>query len=402
MKGDARCMAGRKDPMSILESPARDADVCGRLGVAPVINATGTVTVLGGTLMSPAVLAAMQTAARSYVDLPLLLERAGRYLAERIGVPGAFISSGAAGGIAVATAAVLSGGERERAWALPCTDGRPNEMVVLASGRPNYMHQAAEMVGGKLVEVGTPGAATVDDFAAAIGPQTAAVLYVYVSVEATLAAAGPRAATLPAVAAAAHARGVPVIVDAAAELPPREKLTRFHREGGDLVIFSGGKGIFGPQATGLVVGRADLIAACLLNSNPNSSVGRPMKVGKEEVAGLVRAVELFLEQDEAAVLAAWKRRAQVVADRLQGLPGIVAQVRENDGRSRPPEVAACYVTITDPARGTGRALVDRLARGTPSIHVRPLSDGFFVCPMTMQDGDEVIVGEQIARLFGQG
>src|SRR5262252_1015768 len=263
--------------MSTRETPARDtADVYGRLGIAPIINASGTVTVLGGTVMPPEVLAAMNAAARSYIELPLLLERSGRYLAERIGVPGAFISSGAAGGIAVATAAVLSGGEQERVWDLPRTNGRPNEIVVLKSGRPNYMHQAAEMVGGKLVEVGTPEAATVDDFAAAIGPQTAAVLYVYVYVEATLAAAGSRAATLPAVAAAAHAKGVPVIVDAAAELPPREKLTRFHREGGDLVIFSGGKGIYGPQATGLVVGRANLIAACRLNASPSSAVGRGM------------------------------------------------------------------------------------------------------------------------------
>jgi uncharacterized pyridoxal phosphate-dependent enzyme len=386
--------------MSTLETPTRDtADVYGRLGIAPIINASGTVTVLGGTVMPPEVLAAMNAAARSYVDLPLLLERSGRYLAERIGVPGAFISSGAAGGIAVATAAVLSGGEQERAWDLPRTNGRPNEIVVLKSGRPNYMHQAAEMVGGKLVEVGTPEAATIDDFAAAIGPRTVAVLYVYVSVEATLAAAGLRAATLPAVAAAAHAKGVPVIVDAAAELPPREKLNRFHREGGDLVIFSGGKGIYGPQATGLVVGRADLIAACRLNASPSSAVGRGMKVGKEEVAGLVRAVELFLDQDEAALFAEWKRRAQVVADRLQGIAGIAARVIENDPRSRPPEAASCFVTITDAARGSGRELADKLARGTPSIHVRPLSDGFFVCPMTLQPGEDVIVGERITELF---
>src|SRR5439155_13289429 len=129
--------------MSTLETPARNAaDVYGRLGIAPVINASGTVTVLGGTLMSSDVLAAMNEAARSYVDLPLLLERAGKYLAERIGVPGAFISSGAAGGIAVARAAVLSGGERERAWDLPKTNCRLTELVTLRTDRPNYMHQA--------------------------------------------------------------------------------------------------------------------------------------------------------------------------------------------------------------------------------------------------------------------
>jgi L-seryl-tRNA(Ser) seleniumtransferase len=315
-------------------------------------------------------------------------------------VPGAYISSGAAGGIGVAAAAILSGGVRERAWDLPNTGGRPNEIVVLKTGRPNYMHQAAEMVGGKLVEVGEPGAATVDDFAGAIGPRTAAVLYVYVYVEATLAKAGAGAATLQAVAEAAHAKGVPVIVDAAAELPPREKLVRFHREGGDLVVFSGGKGIYGPQSTGLVVGRADLVAACLLNSNPSSSVGRGMKVGKEEIAGLVRAVELFLERDEAALFAEWRRRAALVADRLLGIPGVDARVTENDGRSRPPEAAVCYVTIADPKLGTGRAIADRLASGSPSIHVRPQPDGFFVCPMTLREGEAEIVGDAIAKVLG--
>ena len=237
------------------------ADVYSRLGVSRVINASGTVTVLGGTVMHPEVLAAMNEAARSYVDLPLLLESAGHYLAERIGVPGAFISSGAAGGIAVATAAVLSNGERERAWNLPRSNGRPNEIVVLKTGQPNYMHQAAEIVGGKIVEVGEHDAVTVDDFARAIGPNTAAVLYIYAYLDPTFTKAGDRAATLAAVAKVAHERGVPVIVDAAAELPPRENLTRLHQEGGDLVIFSGGKGLYGPQSTGLVVGRADLVAA---------------------------------------------------------------------------------------------------------------------------------------------
>ena len=386
--------------MSRVEAPQRAADVYGRLGIIPVINASGTVTVLGGTVMPPEVVAAMNVAARSYVDLPLLLETAGRYLAERIGVPGAFISSGAAGGIAVATAAVLSGGERERAWDLPKTNGRPNEIVVLKTGQPNYMHQAAEMVGGRLVEVGEPGTVTLDDFASAIGPRTAAILYVYPYVEATLAKAGGRAATLSALADVAHARGIPVIVDAAAELPPREKLRRFHREGGDLVVFSGGKGICGPQSTGLVVGRADLVAACLLNSNPNSSVGRGMKVGKEEVAGLVRAVEIFLERDETAVLAEWRRRAQLVAKRLAGIGGIEVQVLENDGRSRPPEGAACFVTITDPRHGTGTDIAAKLAQGTPSVRVRTLPDGFYVCPMTLQPGEEVIVAEQLGQVLG--
>jgi L-seryl-tRNA(Ser) seleniumtransferase len=387
----------RGDDVSTIETrPTTRESVYQRLGVEPVINANGTVTVLGGSLMPEEVVAAMREAARSYVELPLLLRRSGEYLAGLIGVPGAFISSGAAGGIGVAIAAILSGGDRERAWALPDTADRPNEIIVLRTPEPNYMHQAARMVGGKLVPVGEPGRVTVDDFAAAITPRTAAILYVYTYVEDTLAAAGARAATLVAVAQVAHSRGVPVVVDAAAELPPREKLSRFHREGGDLVIFSGGKGIRGPQSTGIVVGRQDLIDACLLNSNPNSSVGRGMKVGKEEIAGFVRAVELFLERDEPALLAEWERRARVIADRLAGIAGIRAKVLIGDRRGRPPEEARCYVELLDPSLGTPAEVVDRIATGTPSVRVRQLSDGFFASTMTLEEGEEEIVAERLA------
>jgi L-seryl-tRNA(Ser) seleniumtransferase len=380
---------------AVVERASAGTGLYARLGLRPVVNASGTLTILGGTVMPPEVRAAMDEAAGSYVELPALLERAGAYLAELIGVPGAFISTGAAGGIAVAVAAALTGGDRARAYDLPRTGDRPNQVVALRAGHPNYMHQAAEMVGGRIVEVGQPGAATVDDFASAIGPGTAAVLYVYPYIEATLAAAGQRAATIGAVAAVAHRAGVPLIVDAAAELPPREKLTRFHREGADLVVFSGGKGIFGPQSTGLVVGRADLVAACRLNSNPNSSVGRGMKVGKEEVGGLVRAVELFLERDESAVFREWERRCRVVAERLAGLPGVTARVLFPDPRGRPPEAPRCFVTIDDPSLGSGRDVADRLARGTPPVHVRVLPDGLFVEAMTLQPGEEALVAEAL-------
>jgi L-seryl-tRNA(Ser) seleniumtransferase len=179
-------------------------------------------------------------------------------------------------------------------------------------------------------------------------------------------------------------------------LPPREKLSRFHQEGGDLVIFSGGKGIRGPQSTGIVVGRSDLIEACLLNSNPNSSVGRGMKVGKEEVAGFVRAVELFLERDEPALFAEWERRARVVADRLVGIPGFRARVFIGDHRGRPPEEPRCYVELLDPSLGTPAEVVDRIAKATPSVRVRVLADGFFASTMTLEEGEEEIVAERVA------
>jgi L-seryl-tRNA(Ser) seleniumtransferase len=366
-----------------------------RVGVAPFINASGTVTVLGGSLMEPEVLAAMREAANAYVDIPKFLENAGDYLAELIGVPGVCICSGAAGGVAVAVAAALTGDDPAYVYALPRTGDRPNEIIALSSPRPNYIHQAAEIVGGKIVEVGIPGKATVDDFAAAIGLKTAAILYVYPWVEATLATAGNKGATISAVANLARAHGVPLIVDAASELPPRDKLRTLHDDGADLVVFSGGKGIFGPQATGMIVGRAELSRACRLNGSPHSSVARGMKIGKEETAGLIAAVERFMARDERAAFAEWERRARTIASIIGDVPGATVRVAFPDPRGRPPELPRCFIELHDPALGTPRELLDRLVAGSPSVHVRLLADGVFIETMTLKAGEDQIVGERV-------
>jgi uncharacterized pyridoxal phosphate-dependent enzyme len=268
------------------------------LGVQPLINAQGHITTLGGSLMPAPVVEAMARASRSFVQLNELHTKAGEHIARLVGAPAAFVCNGAASGMFLSGAAVLSGGDTERARALPDTSGRPSEFVISqVEGWHETIGQGFVMAGGKLVKVGTASTnPTAADYAAAITAQTAAV--VFFKGTQTL-------EDLSAVVAAAHARGVPVIVDCAAQLPPKSNLTSVLASGADLAVFSGGKGFMGPQASGLVIGSPEMVAACRACSAPNGGPGRAQKVGKEEIMGLVAAVELFVATDEAEVYAEW-------------------------------------------------------------------------------------------------
>jgi len=275
-------------------------DVYARLGVAPIINCATTYTRLGGSLPPPAVVDAMARSARCFVDVFALQAAAGRHLAQITGNDAAYISNGAAAGLALAAAACITGDDVAKMARLP-TDlsGLKNEIVVHRVQR-NWYDFAVRQTGATLVEIGHSMETAPWELDAAITDRTAAVFY--------FAGEHLNHNTLPLayVVERAHARGVPVVVDAAAQIPPVSNLTAFTRgQGADLVIFSGGKGLNGPQNSGLVLGRADLIHAMTLNGPPNQRIGRPMKVAKDAIVGLVTAVELALARDEAADVAAW-------------------------------------------------------------------------------------------------
>ena len=273
-------------------------------------------------------------------------------------------------------------------------------MIVVSGGRPNYMYQAAEAVGARLVHVGSAERVTPADFAAAIGPRTAAVLLIVATLDHQRARSAAVTATVETVAAVTRAAGVPLVVDAAAELPPADNLRAFLRQGADLVIFSGGKGIRGPQVSGLVLGRGDLVAAAAANNNPHSAIGRPLKVGKEEIAGLVRAVELFVARDEAAELAAWRAMAEHVAAALADLPGVRCTVGPDGRYCRPPVVPICLVHL-DPTAGrpTPAEAAQRLFDGEPSIGVGRFDGGLVVNPIALAAGQERVVADSLRRLL---
>jgi L-seryl-tRNA(Ser) seleniumtransferase len=367
-----------------------------KLGVRPIINAFSHNTMRGGSLMPPEVVDAMRDAAQQFVYLPELLEKAGRFIAGQLGVPGVFISNGAAACLAVAAAAALAGDDPKRARRLPHVDWGRDEFIIPRSHRFGY-DQAYELTGGRFVEVGDAGGATLDEIAAALNERTAAIMLL----------GNPRIpsrCTLPEVVALARPRGVAVIVDAASELPPASNLRHFIDQGADMVIFSGGKGLHGPQQTGLILCRTEAWRrACAVNGSPNSAVGRPMKVAKEEIVGLCAAVERYVRLDHEAEDRRQRAVCAEVIAGLAGLPGLRAeQIAGLSGANGVRWVPGAHplpiVSITvDPAQAglTAAQLDERLRAGEPSIHMWQGGDELWMNPQTVAGDEGRIIAERI-------
>jgi L-seryl-tRNA(Ser) seleniumtransferase len=357
------------------------------LGVRSLINAEATLTRLGGSRMPPPVLAAMAEAAGSFVDVLELQQRVGERVAQLTRNDAAYVSAGAAAGIVLSVAACIAGTDAERVAAFPYLDGTPREVVVFSAQRNGYDY-AARQTGARLIEVGP----SVDELSASFGPRTACVLWF----AGAHFAAG--ALPLPDVVAAAHARGVPVLVDAAAQIPPVSSLWHFTRElGADVAIFSGGKGLRGPQSSGLVLGRREIVAGCRSNGSPNVSLGRSMKVGKEEMVGVLAALEWTLGQDEAAVLAAYEASVAAWIAGLDGLPGLVAE-RGYPSEAGQPHSRA-IVRFGSDCGVTRDAAVAALWAGDPRIAVGKVgADAIALNPQTLETGEDAIVLAALRRL----
>lgn len=365
-------------------------DIYDRLGVRKVINAWGTITTVGGSLMPPEAFRAMEEAGRSYVWLNELNEKAGQYIARLLGVEAAHICSGAAGGMVLAAAACLTGTDSERICALPNTGDCANEIIVQRSSGHNYVYQGMRHTGARLVEVGCPQQMTLDDIAGGLSDKTAAImLYLDIHCQPPIREVAP----------IARRAGVPIIVDAAAELPPRSNFCQPLADGADLVVFSGGKGIRGPQATGLILGRGDLIEACRLNANPYSAIGRPMKVGKEDIAALVAAIEVFVARDEAEEMAEYERRADRIVAMLDGVPGVCARTLVADPRAR-PVVPRVYVDLAPDFPLTGRQVREAMLAGEPSIVIGETDEGVSVAVLLLDDEWQVhAVGTRLREVL---
>jgi len=357
-------------------------------GIRPFINASGTITTLGGSLMPPETLAAMRGAAGAFVDLNDLLVRAGDYLARRIGVEGAFVSCGAASGMQLAAAACLTGTDAERIRRLPHTEGWKNEFVISMVDSHTYIHQGIEICGGKLVRVGSKTEVIAADIVDGIGEKTAAVVHFL---------GRQTRAQLQEVIAGAGARGVPVIVDAAAQLPPRSNLTELTGMGASLVVFSGGKGLRGPQNSGLVLGKKAFVEAVRLNSSPHSAIGRGMKVGKEEIMGLVATVDRFLAGNDAEDRVMWERQAGCVVQALGGIPGVRAYVLGEGQQAAPDFAPRAYVDLE--GAGRAEAVIRAMREGDPSVVVRRVSKGIVVDPMTLMPGEEQAVARRLKEVL---
>ena len=292
-----------------LTEEAEGEDVYRRLGVRPVINALGTATRLGGSLMPPEVVAAMGRASRQFVHLSELHEKVGQRIAQLIGVEAALVTSGAAGAITLGTAACVTGGDPEKIGRLPDTEGMKNEVIIQQGHCCGYMTQV-RLVGAKVVPIETP-----EELEKALSPKTAMLFFVNtLQSEGRI---GPREWV-----ALGKKWAIPTFNDAAADVPPKSRLSEYVRMGFDLVTFSGGKGLFGPQCSGLLLGKKQLVDAARLNGSPWGGIGRGMKVGKEEMIGLLAAVERFLSIDPKAQWKEWERRVSRIGSVLESIPGV--------------------------------------------------------------------------------
>ncbi len=366
-------------------APAR-RDYFKELGVRPLINAAGTYTVLTASLMPPEVMDAINYASRVFVSLNELHDAVGKRIAELIGCEAAMVTSGAAGALTLGTAACMTGTNQEFIRRLPDTTGMKTEVIIQKAHRFGYDH-AVRNCGIRFVEVETR-----EELERAVNPNTAMMLFYN--------AAEPRGQ----IAAAEFAQlgrkhGVPAFNDAAADVPPTGHLSSYLKMGFDLVTFSGGKGLRGPQSAGLLLGRADLIAAARLNTSPYSdSIGRGMKVNKEEMLGMMVAVEVYLKRDAEAEWREWEKRIETVAD-------AVASVRTVRPERFVPEIANAvpHLRITwdrEAVKISAQEAVKRLREGEPSIELRPgAKNALEVGVWMLQPGEAQVVGRRIREVL---
>jgi D-glucosaminate-6-phosphate ammonia-lyase len=368
-------------------------DIYHRLGVTPIINARGTHTRLGGTLIRPEVLEAMREAAQAYVVLDELQDKASEVIARATGAEAGIVVGGAEAGLLIGTAAILAGTDPAKIAQLPVTDGMANEAIMHRAHRNGYDH-GVRAAGARIVDIGYGGSTLPYQLRAAINERTALVVYLMSPW------ANQGALSLVQTCEIAHEANIPVLVDAAAMLPPTDSLQRFIAEGADLVTFSGGKGLMGPQSSGILAGRADLIRAARLNGNPYHSIGRAAKAAKEDIVGLIVALETYMQRDHNADTTLWRAQAEWMLQRLNDFPGIAASYL-HDGREHP--VPRVELVFGAESGIDAHELVLALEEHDPRVFLfeptgpRAAPNSIVINTQTLQPGEEQIVVEALSE-----
>ena len=370
------------------------------LRVKPVINACGTVTVLGGCLVDDEVLEGIREAAKVYVDMTELHMQAGAYVAKLTGAEAAYISGGAAAGLVLSIAACMTRGQTEMMTRLPWTEGMRNEVIVQKLHRNMYDYNL-EIAGAKIVEIGSDLTTTGADLKNSINEKTAAVAFFSYD---------PQTGVLPLakVIEIAHKNGIPVIVDAAAELPPKENLTKFISMKADLVLFSGGKDIGAPNDTGIIIGRRDLIATCIrlgphsyevVDSKRRVYLGRPMKTSKEDIVGLVVALKRYLKEDPAERIRESERKVQYMVSELSNYDVLsVHRFEPGPSHNRPP----CFPRVELEFKHTkwsAESLAEELKKGNPPIYTYVMNERLYLNPQCLREGEEKIIVASVKKLL---
>lgn len=365
---------------TVLHTPS----VYQRLGVRTVINGRSWSSMVGGSIMAPEVLQAMVESSSCYVNIHELNLKAGEVIARHTGAEAGLVTASAAAGMMLQAAACMTGTDLKKIALLPDTTGMKNELPILKSQRMGY-DQVYRVSGARLVEWGTPNNAEPSQLEAAINDNTAAVVYI-------IRPARYGDMPLSQIIKIAHGRGVPVVVDAAGTVPPAENLKNFIAQGADMVAFSGGKGLEGPQSTGILCGRKDLIEAARLNMSPYAAFGRAAKVSKEEVIGLITALERFASLDHKARWRKWKSMADTIVDALHEVPGVTVRV-EDEGRQGPQTVIYFQSRWTGPSP---EEVQTALQEGDPPIYIGGGRDNeLWVAMVTLKEGEERIVARRV-------
>ena len=394
-RGFLRTMAGASGlPMLLPAASALAAennattgrDVMRELGIRSFINAGGTFTALTGSLMRPEAVAAMQVASRKFVKLEDVHIAVGSRIAELLQCPAALVTSGCASALALATAACVAGKDPKYISQLPDTTGLKSEVIVQRSHRVNYDH-AIRNAGVKMIEVTTR-----EEMEKAISEKTAMMFFFN--------AADPKGKIHhEEFVAIGKKHNVPTLMDAAADVPPVENLWKYTKMGFDLVGFSGGKGLRGPQSTGLLLGRKDLIEAARLNNSPNGdTLCRTNKVNKEEIIGMLVALETYLKLDHAAEWKEWEARCQRIADTLKDFKDVKTEVKIPAIANAVPHLQIRW--DTQARKITGAEMVKRLREGKPSIELSPGARYPIVIGVWMMEpGEDEIVAQRIRAIL---
>jgi uncharacterized pyridoxal phosphate-dependent enzyme len=383
---------------------ATKENVYTRLGLKTIINCRGTWTYLSGSLPLPEVRVAMEQASHHFVNMVELQQAVGRKLAELTGAESGLVTSGAAGAMAAATAACMAGSDPRKIWQLPDPTGMKHE-VIMVGGRSAF-DNAIRLAGATLVLV-----EDASEIANAVNDNTAMIY--------TTNLGDKLAADL----AAAKSHNVPMLLDDAAGIPPSDNLTLYAKMKIDLYCFSGGKGLQGPQCGGVLLGRKDLIDAALRNCAPwEGAVCRPMKVGKEEVIGVLTAVETWLKTDPRKLYAEWNARVDRIAKLVETVPGVTTSVYVPDDGNRYPTLKVSWdqqawgFTLADCVTGLRKSdpcievlgpdnpsLVEAVREGTQKAKLtakeRKAPDHIELISMTIQPGEEIIVGRRLREIL---
>ena len=369
-----------------------------KLGVRRVINCASYLTMLGGSIMPREVLEAMDKASEWFVDMKELNKSAGEVIANFTGAEAGLVTAGAASGLMLQTAACIAGSDPKKIDQLPNTDGLRNEFIIHRSHRTNYDHNYRN-AGAKLIEIGNTGGTYNWELESNINENTAGIIYVY----------GPKQAgaiEIEKVIEIAHNKNIPVIVDAAALLPPIENLQKFTKLGADMVAYSGGKGLRGPQSTGILCGRKNLIDAAYLNSAPNNEgIGRVSKVSKEEIIGLITALELFIDRDHSLIMQKWENDCEIIINKIKNTVKDV-NITFNKSPSDPNEINDEDSThpsiIISSNHMTDEEIEKKLSDGNPSIRVRNNFevDGVKVYTSNLQENEAAIVADKLLKILG--